>query len=376
MKYFQRQMLLLLPGVTLLSLLVYLSDGPKRLFGRPDSTAGEPAAACRPQVNIGFLKTHKCASTTIQNILFRFGLRHNLTFVLPLTGNYLGRREPFNAELVRDLPWHALGYNILAVHNRWDHAQVARVMPANTTYVTALRDPAAAFQSMYAYLEQDRVEPLSAFLEREPIPEERFFGVLGRNQMLWDLGLPADRLTDFAAVRRLVADTERRFRLVMIAERLDESLVLLKHALCWRIEDVVGLRLNSRTAAAHSALPRRARVRLKRWLAADYLLYSHFLALFERRVAEFGAARMRREVAELRAVNERALERCDMESSERATMQPDFATFSERVYGFQPRTHSEWCDSLARPELQFVDLLRKRQLRMAQGQGLLFNSTT
>ncbi|KAF0300935.1 Galactosylceramide sulfotransferase [Amphibalanus amphitrite] len=359
----QRQLLLLLTGGVLLLLgllLVYSSYTVRR---RPVPIS-EPV--CRPQINIAFLKTHKCASTTVQNILFRFGLRHNLTFVLPRQGNYLGRREPFRAELVRHLPWHPLGYNILAVHNRWDHGQVASVMPANTTFVTALRDPEAVFRSMYAYVEHDRFMPLDEFLEQEPIPEERFFHVLGRNQMLWDLGLPEERLTDPEAIGRLVADTERRFHLVMLAERMDESLVLLKHLLCWRTEDVVGLRLNALRPEARDHLSQRGRLRLRRWLAGDYQLYNHFRRVFERRVAEFGEERMRREVAELRAANERAFQECGMVSSQGTSLSPDFAMFSQRVTGFQPRNRTRDCEELARPELSFVELLRERQLQMAR----------
>ena len=32
---------------------------------------------------IGFLKTHKCSSTTLQNILIRFAIFNNLNIVLP-----------------------------------------------------------------------------------------------------------------------------------------------------------------------------------------------------------------------------------------------------------------------------------------------------
>ena len=44
---------------------------------------------CMPANKVAFMKTHKCASTSIQNILMRYGLNHDLNFVLPLTGHYL-----------------------------------------------------------------------------------------------------------------------------------------------------------------------------------------------------------------------------------------------------------------------------------------------
>ena len=46
---------------------------------------------CAKRTKIAFLKTHKCASSSVQNILMRFGLENELNFVLPSAGNYLGR---------------------------------------------------------------------------------------------------------------------------------------------------------------------------------------------------------------------------------------------------------------------------------------------
>ena len=42
---------------------------------------------CRPSSNILFLKTHKTASSTIQNIFFRYGIRNKLWFAMPIKSN-------------------------------------------------------------------------------------------------------------------------------------------------------------------------------------------------------------------------------------------------------------------------------------------------
>ena len=46
---------------------------------------------CMKKQKVGFLKTHKCASSSLQNILMRYGLNNNLNFVLPSAGNYIDR---------------------------------------------------------------------------------------------------------------------------------------------------------------------------------------------------------------------------------------------------------------------------------------------
>ena len=51
-----------------------------------------PAVSCSagPITKIGFAKTHKTASSTIQNILMRFGMNSGWNFVLPSAGSHLG----------------------------------------------------------------------------------------------------------------------------------------------------------------------------------------------------------------------------------------------------------------------------------------------
>ena len=41
---------------------------------------------CRKKTKVGFLKTHKCASSSLQNILMRFSLNNDLNIVLPSAG--------------------------------------------------------------------------------------------------------------------------------------------------------------------------------------------------------------------------------------------------------------------------------------------------
>ena len=82
-----------------------------------------------PHVNIGFLKTHKCASSSVQNILMRYGVSHNLNFVLPSSGNVLKWEEDeknrishvYNREMIRGTEWEQRGinYNILCLHTGW-----------------------------------------------------------------------------------------------------------------------------------------------------------------------------------------------------------------------------------------------------------------
>ena len=58
----------------------FLPDTSKVLYGEIQQ--------CRVKKKIIFAKTHKTGSTTLQNILFRFGHQHQLLFVLPKSGTH------------------------------------------------------------------------------------------------------------------------------------------------------------------------------------------------------------------------------------------------------------------------------------------------
>ena len=70
----------------------------KILARHAPAPAPAPAAGgqCAPQHRVAFLKTHKAASSSVQNILMRYSRDHGLNLVLPSAGNYLGRYVPFS----------------------------------------------------------------------------------------------------------------------------------------------------------------------------------------------------------------------------------------------------------------------------------------
>ena len=107
---------------------------------------------CLPTKKVGFLKTHKCASTSIQNIMMRYGMAHELNFVLPLRGNYLGRTATFTRAMLFDTPWEEAGmnYHIFALHTKWDSVQVGEVLGdrGDVAYVSMLRDPVELFRQV------------------------------------------------------------------------------------------------------------------------------------------------------------------------------------------------------------------------------------
>lgn len=225
-------------------------------------------------MTVAFLKTHKTAGTTVQNILFRFAERHNLTVALPHPSceHQFCYPRNFSTHFVHPAtrPPH-----VLASHLRFDRAELERLMPPGTVYITILREPAAMFESLFSYYNQycpafRRVPnaSLEAFL-REPEAYYRageHFAMFAHNTLAYDLGGDNERSPrdDDAYLARLIRQVEEVFSLVMIAEYFDESLVLLRRLLAWDLDDVLYAKLNaraagSRLAAIPAALARAAR---------------------------------------------------------------------------------------------------------------------
>lgn len=81
---------------------------------------------CKPKTDIVFLKVHKSASSTVMNILFRFGETHNLTFAFPRGGGFqLFYPYHFLARFVHGFsPRSPRRFNILCHHMRFLQPEV------------------------------------------------------------------------------------------------------------------------------------------------------------------------------------------------------------------------------------------------------------
>ena len=110
---------------------------------------------CNPEMDIVFHKTHKCSSSTVQNILLRYALKHELNIALPKSGNYLGSKQLFNVDMLTGTPWQMAGmhYNMFCLHNRWNGLEVDKLMGRlknqRPIYFTIVRDPIDLFISLW-----------------------------------------------------------------------------------------------------------------------------------------------------------------------------------------------------------------------------------
>ena len=313
---------------------------------------------CQPQVKVAFMKTHKCASSTIENILFRLLIikitwlhsayhaldyRHayhnKLNIVMPSDGNYLSRTDLFDKKVVDETPWSKLDFQVFTLHNRWNYEQVDLLMGPDTKYFTILRDPVDLFESLFAYSQLNRFYRMNLTQLIEAIDRDSFnstkrlSGYIGRNQLSWDLGIQPEDFDNETAVLAKVAQLEKQFHLVLITEMMDESLILLQDLLCWPVQSITHLSLNQRKQDDTVHLTQHQRDILKNWLKADYIIYDHFRRRLDAQLNQSDIT-FTDKLLRLKDANEQLAQRCVEKRVANDQLGQPFRGFSRKQMGY------------------------------------------
>ncbi|XP_068089384.1 galactose-3-O-sulfotransferase 2-like [Hyperolius riggenbachi] len=313
------------------------------------------------------------------NILFRFGESRNLIFAFPHRNDNVQFFYPqyFNASFVEGYAKKSIrNFDIMCHHMRFHRIEVEKVMPKDTFYFTILRNPVSLMESSFMYFKGSHIfikaESLEEFIKNpyKLYNKTSKYSHLGRNFMTFDLGFDHNgpEPTKYFKVIHKVLKT--MFDLVLITEYFDESLVLLKEALCWSYDDVLSFPLNSREENNQEILSVETQEGIKIWNQLDWQLYVYFNKTFWKKVEKFGQERMQQEVEELRRRRARKSEICiqdrvnanDIKEKYLKPFQPRLA----KIMGYNlksglGKSERSLCQSLVTPELQYSRYLLRRQ---------------
>ncbi|XP_055370022.1 galactose-3-O-sulfotransferase 2 isoform X2 [Betta splendens] len=356
----------------------------KRLVNAP--TRNVPInATCSSKSHVVFLKTHKTASSTILNILYRYGESRNLTFALPLNRHsQLFYPYPFATHFVEGIASRSVKeFHIICNHMRFRKSEVAKVMPKDSFYFSILRNPVAMMESIFIYYKSipafHKAHSLDDFLDNNRVKYNA--SVAGNhyahNILAFDFGFEnniAENATDFEqSASMAIAAIERDFHLILISEYFDESMVLLKHALCWSLEDVVSFKLNSRSERSRCSLLPSTAEKIKRWNSLDWRIYLHFNTTFWHKVDSLvGQEQMRKEMYELRELQGKLARTClrdggavDPSQVKDTSLKPfQYGAAVIQGYNLNPYIdkHTKTrCQRLITPELQYTERLYTQQ---------------
>lgn len=246
-------------------------------------------------------------------------------------------------------------------------------------YFSIVRDPVALAESAFSYYRGvapafRRAGTLPEFLASPHLfyqPGERG-NHYARNLLWFDFGLDPPATPGSAGIKAALEGLARVFHLVLLMEHMDESLVLLRHALCWSLDDVVAFQHNLRSPESVHPLEPTNAARLRAWNYLDWHLYTHFNRTFWARVEHFGYGRMAQEIAMLRKRQAQLMQRCLQGGG---PLEPGHIA-DERIRPFQfgqapilgyalrpglaPRDQ-EVCQRMVTPELQYKDILDAKQ---------------
>ncbi|XP_038049243.1 galactosylceramide sulfotransferase-like [Patiria miniata] len=326
---------------------------------------------CKPRHNITFLKVHKTGSSTLQNIFLRYGQRHKLTFVLPPQGHHLGFPDFFDHRHM--LPVENGVYNIFCHHARFSQV-VMDIMPPNSIYISILRDPVHVFESAFTYFKIDHrigmgndPDAMMKFVDDPAVYYESAPSTVHmRNNMLYDFGVPTTKYNDLDFIKQAIELIDKQFSLVLIAEYFEESLILLRDALCWRTEDMVVFKMNTRKQTAVDALQIDMQQKIRHWNNGDVMLYDHFNKTLVRQIEEYGRDRMAKEVKELRKLTESYYKLCiETDTADRKegvfdVWQPPGVKINAFVLK-ESASNNPICENMVRPEMIYTAQLRKAQ---------------
>lgn len=341
----------------------------------PSQSTRSLSEECSPAVNIMYMKTHKTASSTILNILFRFGEKHKLKFAFPERRNDFSYPSPFLCSQVKDYrPGDC--FNIICNHMRFNHQEVTKLLPPDATYITILRDPVDVFESSFHYYHGAvpltwRISgdnKLEEFLNNPQTfySPEAYNSFYLRNLLSFDFGFDNNMEADDPRVMKNIHNLSKQFHLVLIAEYFEESLILLKDMLCWTMEDILFFKLNARKSSSVSRLTPESRAKALQWNGADWKLYQHFNATFWSRVDMYGRERMKQEVNELKRRNAEMKDICieggnavEAQNIQDRHFLPWQPAGQDIILGYNMKKdidpkHRTICEKMLTPEIQYL----------------------
>ncbi|XP_074009903.1 galactose-3-O-sulfotransferase 2 [Numenius arquata] len=357
------------------------------------SKSHEELLPCHAKTNVMFLKTHKTASSTILNIMFRFAEKYNLTVALPANELvHLGYPQTFQASFVEEFQSIGKNYNIMCNHLRFNPSEVQKVMAANTFYFSILRNPIPLLESSYVYYKDvvpafgisKNVNEYLASPMKYYHPADYKKNIYARNIMWFDFGYDNNAENNKKYIQTVLREIEQNFHLILIADYFDESMILLKHTLCWDLDDVIYFKLNSRSQDTVQTLTPGSKERVKTWCSLDWELYLHFNQSFWRRIEEtVGLEELEKEVNHLRTRQRELMETCllDQEAVGKDHIKSKaflpFQSGAANILGYNLKQNLDnrtlrTCQKMVVPELQYMAYLYAVQHPRKKRKQLVF----
>ena len=174
---------------------------------------------------------------------------------------------------MRETLWEKAGleYDMFLLHSIWNHREIADTLSdhGDVFYFSTIRNPVVLFRSYWDYISLDRqynksIEEyaLSAVKDTYTTLQKRPFCI---NQILYDFGLPYKDMNNRTKVYDKIKEIDETFDLILLADKeyINDSIILLKDALCWEYQNMINFQLNSKNEKLVTRMSARAYQALK-----------------------------------------------------------------------------------------------------------------
>ena len=292
----------------------------------------------KKKTRIAFLKTHKTGSSTFSSILNRFTDYQGTDVAIPRNDVRFNWPAPFSHQYVQLSRLRTGKADMLNLHSVLNYPELRKVMKSGFRLVTILREPVSQFRSMFYYLGLPKhygltnyTDPVAEFM-KEPykyhhfkpylkVGREMYFEEnLIRNGNLYDLDFAHFKKTGGGGrdgriergLKDFIKFLENAFHLVLITEKYDESLLLLKKLMCWQFMDIVYAKkhVNPNLQNNSSALTNQTAESIRAWNRDDRLLYQHFSKRLDRIISTQDQEQFNNDLYNFRKLNNLVLKYC------------------------------------------------------------------
>jgi len=307
--------------------------------------------------HIGFLKVHKAGSSTMSNILFRFGVRHSLTFAIPSSANYLHERSGAVHRQTRD------HFDILAVHTRYSPALYNAVLAKDAVNIAIVREPldrmisAAYYYGTKLHVDYLLKIPRTNFIHNLIRNPERFdnAGMFSetKNSMGFDFGFTGNfTRNNTVEINQRLDVLNREFELVLVMERFEESLVLMKRLFNWQLQDII-FKTTNRNPHKADTFTQEELENFRRTCFLDYAVYNYFTDVFQTKVQQAGDD-FQSEVAYFKDVIQKVSAYCSNSVPGKRLV------FTKSVWNEEFNITIKDCQQMKTTVLNYIDILRRR----------------
>ena len=251
-------------------------------------------STCKERHHLFYLKIYKTGSSTLTNILNRKALLNNFTIC------NVGLREPRLKQflMTKSNPSSDEGYkcDMHTAHTDFVYDKIMQVMHSDTILVATLRHPFENLRSSYYFFQRRRVDLRIQTKGKDPIetlltssvfhPQLKQYAFPGKfsfYQNVMSKFFNIDQVQaamDSAYLRRSIQNIAKHFKMMILCEYYDESLVLLKRMMCWEMKDILYITHKNATRIKPPRRPEDYGLLYERHQnisSVDYALYNHFL---------------------------------------------------------------------------------------------------